>query len=145
MIRVQKEANQQNYNDAAGFLNKGRQRVRFRNSVLIRKGNKAELKIQKIFEGVPLSPVPGCNPNWTCGNWSSCENKIKTRNCQDINNCNTVEEKPIEVEDCEAGFVGYLIIALILAIIIITIIIIILLINQYKKEKREKLLRQKIQ
>jgi len=41
-----------------------------------------------------------CTANWTCTSWSSCINNLKTRNCTDINNCNTTEGKPVTNQSC---------------------------------------------
>lgn len=42
-----------------------------------------------------------CTEVWECSSWSSCENEIKTRSCDDINNCGTTENKPSESMTCE--------------------------------------------
>lgn len=42
-----------------------------------------------------------CNENWNCSEWSKCyENGTKTRYCNDINECETEENKPAEIENC---------------------------------------------
>src|SRR3989344_1090147 len=35
-----------------------------------------------------------CEEDWECTQWSSCLNNKKTRTCDDLNNCNTVLDKP---------------------------------------------------
>ena len=44
-----------------------------------------------------------CVENWVCEDWSDCINNTKTRACEDLNNCNTTEEKPSVLMDCEIG------------------------------------------
>ena len=41
-----------------------------------------------------------CNPDWQCTEWSSCNNNKQTRICSDLNNCNTKENKPAEIQKC---------------------------------------------
>ncbi|MCX8159245.1 MAG: Ig-like domain-containing protein, partial [Candidatus Pacearchaeota archaeon] len=41
-----------------------------------------------------------CVPNWNCSSWSKCENGIMTRDCDDLNNCNSIKDKPITRADC---------------------------------------------
>jgi len=49
-----------------------------------------------------------CNPNWICDDWSmgkygDCsEEGERTRECRDLNNCNTEDLKPDTVMQCEA-------------------------------------------
>ncbi len=53
-----------------------------------------------------LSCNPGsvvCEERWTCSAWSTCADGVQTRLCYDSNKCNTFNEKPLEVRNCEAG------------------------------------------
>jgi hypothetical protein len=47
----------------------------------------------------PLIP-PVCIENWTCTEWSSCVDGTQTRNCTDLNYCNTKDNKPISSQNC---------------------------------------------
>lgn len=38
---------------------------------------------------------PTCNPLWICEQWSSCLNNLRTRQCVDINYCNSNENPPL--------------------------------------------------
>ncbi len=42
-----------------------------------------------------------CIPNWKCGKWTICSNEVQTRICTDKNDCGTIEEKPIETQNCK--------------------------------------------
>jgi len=42
-----------------------------------------------------------CVPIWECSDWSDCYEEIKTRNCEDINNCEVVIDKPLESVGCQ--------------------------------------------
>ena len=44
--------------------------------------------------------TPPCEENWTCANWSICINNTKTRECTDINSCNTTTNKSKTSEEC---------------------------------------------
>jgi len=52
--------------------------------------------------------VKQCNPNWICDDWSMgkygfcSEEGDRTRECRDLNNCNTEDLKPDTVMQCEA-------------------------------------------
>ncbi|MBT3281370.1 hypothetical protein HN865_03610 [Candidatus Woesearchaeota archaeon] len=53
-----------------------------------------EIYIKKIHENM-------CNENWNCETWSSCsEQEIQTRNCIDLNSCETTKNKPATSQDC---------------------------------------------
>ncbi len=41
-----------------------------------------------------------CLENWNCTTWTECINNTKTRNCIDLNNCDTTEDKPATTQDC---------------------------------------------
>lgn len=42
-----------------------------------------------------------CIPNWKCSEWTGCINSSQTRNCTDINNCNSLKGKPNEKRSCK--------------------------------------------
>ena len=42
-----------------------------------------------------------CIEDWTCGNWSECNNSLQSRTCTDDNQCGTIEDKPEEQQECE--------------------------------------------
>jgi hypothetical protein len=44
-----------------------------------------------------------CEADWQCEEWSECINGIQTRNCADINKCETEEGKPEQRRECEIG------------------------------------------
>ena len=41
-------------------------------------------------------------PVWQCSSWSSCDNSVQTRTCNDLNHLNIEYNKPSEVKGCEA-------------------------------------------
>ena len=41
-----------------------------------------------------------CNTNWVCTGYGDCSNNIKTRTCQDQNNCGVDTNKPVTTEVC---------------------------------------------
>lgn len=43
---------------------------------------------------------PACEESWECGSWSACGLGIKTRTCEDKNDCGTIHEKPAEQTPC---------------------------------------------
>jgi len=73
-----------------------------------------------------------CYPNWECTAWSECSGGIRTRRCQDTNNCELDYNKPIEQAGCEMSKVlieekpGLSGLFILLGIFIIFILIIIL-------------------
>ncbi len=42
-----------------------------------------------------------CTEDWTCTEWSSCENNKQIRTCTDQNDCGTEKNKPTESQICE--------------------------------------------
>lgn len=42
----------------------------------------------------------GCYPNWSCGEWGECINNKITRECVDLNECDTGYNKPAEITTC---------------------------------------------
>ncbi|KKQ54006.1 MAG: Fibronectin, type III domain protein [Candidatus Falkowbacteria bacterium GW2011_GWC2_38_22] len=52
-------------------------------------------QLQK-FKYIPTA----CTENWTCGNWSACQNNLQTRTCTDQNKCGTATSKPAESQAC---------------------------------------------
>ncbi len=41
-----------------------------------------------------------CIENWECNDWTSCQNSLQSRDCNDINNCGTVRFKPDIQRSC---------------------------------------------
>ena len=41
-----------------------------------------------------------CYENWQCNDWSSCENEMQTRTCQDLAKCGTTKLKPAITRAC---------------------------------------------
>jgi len=41
-----------------------------------------------------------CTSNWICSTWSGCVNNLQTRNCSDINICNTSAGRPNLTQEC---------------------------------------------
>lgn len=64
-----------------------------------------ELRLENISGGVPklfikkIEIIP-CVEDWVCGDWGNCSNEIKTRICEDSNNCSTGISKPSESMPC---------------------------------------------
>lgn len=44
--------------------------------------------------------IVSCTPDWSCSDWSDCEDGFKERICSDSNNCETDDGKPPEKEEC---------------------------------------------
>jgi cysteine-rich repeat protein len=44
-----------------------------------------------------------CVESWVCGDWSSCENSVKKRNCTDSNQCGTIENRPRLSINCDSS------------------------------------------
>lgn len=44
-----------------------------------------------------------CEEEWVCKDWSNCVDGLKTRTCQDKNNCGTDIYKPFESSPCVEG------------------------------------------
>lgn len=41
-----------------------------------------------------------CNENWECNNWSECSIEAQSRECVDLNSCETTNDKPKEIQSC---------------------------------------------
>jgi hypothetical protein len=41
-----------------------------------------------------------CQERWICSDWSTCQNGIKTRTCNDENNCGTRNNEPFTSQPC---------------------------------------------
>ena len=53
-----------------------------------------DLYIKKIYENT-------CVEDWVCESWNECTPEgIQIRDCNDVNNCNTIEDKPITNQEC---------------------------------------------
>ncbi len=60
-------------------------------------GNNLILTWSYSFYGV-------CEENWQCTEWGSCINDEQTRICNDLNNCNTNNNKPEEIQTCISSY-----------------------------------------
>jgi hypothetical protein len=47
-----------------------------------------------------------CIEDWSCSEWSECEGNLKTRTCEDSNDCGTEKIKPIEEVGCGSIDIG---------------------------------------
>ncbi len=54
---------------------------------------KADFLLKKIAEE--------CVEDWNCTEWSECEDEEQTRECTDLNECGTENDKPDEIQECE--------------------------------------------
>jgi hypothetical protein len=43
---------------------------------------------------------PVCTPDWECSSWSQCIDGTQTRECLDVNECDSEEGKPAEEQSC---------------------------------------------
>jgi len=41
-----------------------------------------------------------CTESWNCSSWSNCLNENQTRICLDLNECGSLDNKPIEIQNC---------------------------------------------
>jgi hypothetical protein len=48
-----------------------------------------------------ITPTASCTEDWECSDWNDCENEEQGRICIDLNDCGSVENKPVEVQTCE--------------------------------------------
>lgn len=58
---------------------------------------KADIYIKKISEVI-------CTENWNCTEWDECADAIQTRVCNDLNNCEVEENKPVQTQECQVVF-----------------------------------------
>ncbi|MBT3405510.1 hypothetical protein HN832_00595 [archaeon] len=56
----------------------------------------------EIFGDFNITVLGPCFENWTCESWTECANDSQERNCTELNGCGTIENKPVEVQDCES-------------------------------------------
>ena len=52
---------------------------------------------------ISINSVPHgntCTPSWNCTAWSTCAGRNQIRVCTDINQCNNVSNKPVELQNC---------------------------------------------
>jgi hypothetical protein len=54
---------------------------------------KATIAIQKIGE-------ESCQANWKCSEWLNCSKGIQKRECDDLNSCDAIFDKPSEIKNC---------------------------------------------
>jgi hypothetical protein len=50
---------------------------------------------EEITEGSTI-----CQEEWTCSDWSVCEDGLQTRTCEDVNNCGTRSNEPFSTQPC---------------------------------------------
>jgi len=79
-----------------------------------------------------------CEERWICSEWSECTNGLQTRTCEDVNNCGTDLNKPLETQPCstlkeERTPTGFQILAPVHLGLVILGVIIILLVALWKK------------
>jgi len=58
-------------------------------------------QIQQNTQQIAQNTNPVCTPNWSCSNWSACQNYKQTKTCADSNNCGVTTNKPHETQSCE--------------------------------------------
>ena len=56
--------------------------------------------IKEIIEEIPKEEIIACVELWECSDWFECIDGKNTRNCNDLNNCGTAINKPLEKVDC---------------------------------------------
>ena len=65
-----------------------------------------------------------CVERWVCTPWSDCEDGMRTRLCEDMNHCQTYDDKDVEAETCAISppappeFPYYILIVVVVIIII---------------------------
>jgi cysteine-rich repeat protein len=52
-------------------------------------------------DGGDEGPGDQCIPNWQCSDWSECANGARTRSCNDLKNCDSLEGKPPTIVNCD--------------------------------------------
>lgn len=52
---------------------------------------------------ITFAQAEDCREEWVCKDWSSCKDGLKTRTCNDKNNCGTDLYKPFESMPCVEG------------------------------------------
>lgn len=55
-----------------------------------------------FISGCVTTPPETCTENWTCDDWSTCENNSQTRTCVDSNACGTISNKPATTQACNS-------------------------------------------
>jgi hypothetical protein len=58
-----------------------------------------ELYITSL-ENLSCSLPEPCEENWICGNWTECINETQSRECTELNGCETIFEIPILIQNC---------------------------------------------
>src|SRR3989338_6620961 len=48
------------------------------------------------------SSLAQCTEQWSCGEWSECDNNMQARQCIDSNSCGTYKSRPIESKECQS-------------------------------------------
>lgn len=57
---------------------------------------KANILVKRISEK--------CVEDWDCTDWTECVNEQQTRECTDLNDCGSDDDKPDEIQECEVIF-----------------------------------------
>lgn len=95
-------------------------------------------------EEIPVPAPEMCEEDWICSIWGECRSTLQKRECYDLNQCGTFENKPLTEKVCYLPempkSVGYSILA-VLALIIITSAAIIygILVASWKKKNASNL------
>ena len=53
-----------------------------------------------------IKEVSRCGEKWVCTEWKPCKEGKQTRECDDINTCDTTFSQPILEQSCEEGKLG---------------------------------------
>ncbi|GEM_PF-3787651 len=99
---------------------------------------KANITIMSINEPIEikqeiLSEVNNCIENWECDEWGECLNEKQTRNCLDLNSCETEKDKPLIEQSCEKARRWFL--EIIYFIVILSIILLIVFLIKWGRLK----------
>lgn len=94
---------------------------------------KANITVMSISEPIQtneeiISEVNTCIESWECGEWGDCLYGKQTRNCIDLNNCGTEENKYLTEQSCEKS-VNWFLEALYIFIVVSIILLIVFLIR----------------
>lgn len=57
-------------------------------------------KLILTFKNLSDEMKDSCTTNWRCGDWNTCLSNSQDRVCTDLNNCETIIDKPIETQTC---------------------------------------------
>lgn len=54
----------------------------------------------ELVEEIEHSGHSACEPLWRCTKWENCTDEIQSRECESINSCNNLKNKPAENRFC---------------------------------------------